>query len=277
MLSRVTSSFNLYIFRLLYCIVLACAVSGRAFDYWETRHSGFFKGLIISFPFNNQHLTTIEFSLFTSLLIVSILLLGLGLKPHLSGSVALLSYLNIFLPIHWDFKPYDDNLVPFNILILLLIPLGSIFNMSKQQIHEKAPAWPIELFKLNLALVYFSAFTSKMINTGLSWGDGTHLQNYILERFLLTGSPVPLWVAQHYFICVCFSVFTLLAESTFWTVLIPSRMNKIVVLAGVGLHIGIYIVMLINFQLFVISYLCFVPYDKVYLKLRSLWLLKGTV
>jgi hypothetical protein len=263
MLQRTTSTFDVSAFRLFYCLILAYFMKARSLYFWETSDNGIFRGLLLLKPFQGNLVEAWQMYVAVSILCGSLILAGLGWRPRWMLFVALLSHLNIYAPMNYEFRPYDDNIVFFNLLVMAIFPYSK---------SSTSPSWIFEFIKINLALSYFSAFISKMLNSGLEWAHGYTLQSYLFERYFMTGNKLALFVAQHYALCTVLSVFTLLAEATFWTVLIPGRLAVITAWIGFLLHVGVFMLMTINFKVFALSYLVFVPYEKIWIHIKNLQL-----
>lgn len=255
MFERSTSAFNIYAFRFFYCSILSYFLFSRSLYFWSTKESGIFQGLLVLRPFTGIETAPWQFYLSLTVLCSSLLLAALNWRPQLMLLIALLSHFNIYAPMNLEFRPYDDNIVFFNLLVMALYP---------NPISKTAPAWMFEFIKLNIALAYFSAFVSKMLNSGLEWAEGYTLQNYLFERHFMTGNQLALFVAENSTLCMLLSIGTLIAEAFFWVVLIPGRIATFTAWAGFFMHIGIYFMMSINFKVFALSYLVFIPYEKIY-------------
>ncbi len=244
-----SSDVNLRVFRFLYCSFLACMLPNRALFFFFNSDLGLHRGILFAptgMPLN------VIIPLFISLNItlgVCLLLAAVNYRPRWNLTAATIIFLLVSQPTEAHLNPYDSNIVFFNLLVLAL---------------SSSPYWTLQALKLNLALVYFSAFVSKMVNgNGLFWASGTTLQGYLLERHLMTGNILAGWLAENLWICFFLSCVTLVAEGTFWTVLIPSRLAPAVALSGFMMHVSIYFMMSINFRFFMLSYLVFMPYEKI--------------
>lgn len=223
--------------------------------FWETKESGIFQGLLVLRPFVGTETALWQMYLALAVLCGSLLGAALSWRPRLMLTIALLSHFNIFAPMNLEFRPYDDNIIFFNLLVMAFYPNPQ---------GKTAPAWMFELIKVNLAFAYFSAFVSKIVDTGFEWGAGSTLQNYLYERHFMTGNQLALIIAQNHTLCMIMSVGTLVIEAFFWVILFPGRLATITAWAGLFLHISIYFTMNINFKVFALTYLVFIPYEKIY-------------
>jgi hypothetical protein len=236
----------------------------RALQAWNNRASGVYYGVaFVPEPWNVEAAAFyVSLIVFAGALIASLI----GWGGRVARVLVLFSYFNLYYPMDVRCQPYDTNIVFFNLLVLCFFPLLPLKNFKPDKLLSSSqPAWPLELIKLNMALVYFSAFFAKIKNSGLSWAQGETLQAYVLERYWMTDNPIAHYVASHLWLCTALSVFTLLAESTFWMVLLPNKWIRFFLpLAGFAMHVGIYAIMSIYFQAFIFTYLVFIPYGRIY-------------
>lgn len=265
MLSDTVPFFRMFLFRFAYCLALAIAAYERAGYFWEQRDLGLFRGILVLMPFKGEQATALEYGLFTWALVVSLLFLAFGIAPRLFSVLSLFLYLNIFMPVSVWLEPFDDNIVVFNLIVLSFSSIGGAKDFIKRESWgRKEESWPLQLFILNLSLVYFSAFISKMHHSGWSWALGRHLQNYLYERYFQAGHELALFVAEHYWMCVAISVSILIFEASFWVTLFKTRFKAPIIFFGVCFHIGIFMIMGLNFlKVFMLGYLAFIPYDRI--------------
>lgn len=258
MLDKSIPTFDFRAFRFLYCSFLSYFLLLRTQFFWETRDSGIFKGLFFFKPFVGPETQSWQLYLSLGLLCASLVLAAIGWRPQLMIFIAWLAHFNIYAPMDHDFKPYDDNIVFFNLMVLSLYPNPK---------GNSTPSWVFDLIKLNIALVYIAAFAAKIIDSGWMWAEGSTLQNYLYERHFMTGNSIALFFAQNHTLCMFMSVGTLIAEGFFWIVLFPKkfgRLSQIMACTGLFMHLCMYLLMSINFKVFALSYLVFVPYEKIF-------------
>jgi predicted DCC family thiol-disulfide oxidoreductase YuxK len=125
--------------------------------------------------------------------------------------------------------------------------------------------WPLRLAQWLLVLIYLSAGTSKLINGGLRWLNGYTLAFYIGDNALERGSAVGVWLAQHLLLVQLLSMGALAVELGFGGVLLWPRLAWLFVLAGLGLHAGIYVLQRAPFPQLMALYVVFVG------ELRESW------
>jgi len=147
---------------------------------------------------------------------------------------------------------------------MLLMPLGQVWSVDSlwRRGVDFVLGWPLRLFQLNLCLVYVKTGLVKAPNP--TWADGTavfySLASPSYWRFpmeeLLT-SPVVHWVST------LMSYGTLVIELGFPLVLLR-RCRRWVLLAGLGLHLGIFAFMRLGAfsEAILWAYLAFVVLER---------------
>jgi hypothetical protein len=101
--------------------------------------------------------------------------------------------------------------------------------------------WPLKLVHVLLAMTYFSTGISKLMVGGLAWMNGYTLQNYIFGDGISRDIPLGIWVAQHYWLCVFLSVFTIGFELFFFVSILWPRVAPLFFITGIFFHIGLYV------------------------------------
>ena len=118
--------------------------------------------------------------------------------------------------------------------------------------------WPLRLAQWLLVLIYLSAGTSKLLNGGLQWFNGYTLAYYIGDDAIERGSALGLWLAQHVVLVQLISIGAIATELGFGGVLLWPRLVWLFVLAGIGLHVGIYVLQRAPFPQLIALYVVFV-------------------
>lgn len=123
--------------------------------------------------------------------------------------------------------------------------------------------WPLITVQCLLAIAYTDAALSKLILGGPAWFNGYTLQNYLLFDGIRKGTW-GLHVVPFRWVCVILAFGAVAFESTFWLILIPKfkRLIPFVLLAGVGMHGGIYLLQQAPFFQFMVLYLAWVPFER---------------
>jgi hypothetical protein len=102
--------------------------------------------------------------------------------------------------------------------------------------------WPLKLTLVLLGFSYLTAGTAKMFHSGLRWMNGYTLQGHTLGDALSRGHPVGVWLAQQHTLSVLLSIFTIIFELFFWTVLVvPRRWVPLYLLAALMFMVGLYV------------------------------------
>jgi predicted DCC family thiol-disulfide oxidoreductase YuxK len=117
--------------------------------------------------------------------------------------------------------------------------------------------WPLRLAQWLLVLIYLSAGTSKLLNGGLQWFNGYTLAYYIGDDALERGSALGVWLAQHVMLVQLISVGAIAIELGFGGVMVWPRLVWLFVLAGIGLHVGIYVLQRAPFPQLIALYVVF--------------------
>ena len=245
----------------------------RSAHFLSFGNTSLFKGTLFDLYIGGDKASVFIFS--NILLCGSLVFSAMGVAARTSAVLSLLSFINLYLPTDIALKPYDTNIIFFNLFAIIFFPKINLVEIKSEVLSCSMPAWPGELIKLNLALVYFSAFLSKIINSGgsFSWAYGETMQGYLYERHLFAGNNFALFVSSSIILCQCLSWGALIAESTFWGVLFGGKLEKFLVVTGLLMHMSIYLLMSIDFRCFVASYLIFIPYEKIFQKMRKFTLL----
>lgn len=173
------------------------------------------------------------------------------------------AYLGCFLLLHVQFAtrftlgaiPHSSNMLGMTLLGLALAML--VFDDA---LHQRRFTLGFTYFFVGLG--YTLAGFSKLIGTGLMWADGRHLWMWVHEKGIdvlsktgaLDYNALQELVLQYYPVATAFLAFGLLTELLaflmWWR-----RLRTPVILAVLGLHVGIYLVMSIMFYLSVIELL----------------------
>lgn len=127
---------------------------------------------------------------------------------------------------------------------------------SDRSIHAR---WPLRLGQWLLALAYLSAAISKIDWGSLAWMNGTTLAYYLAYDGLMWDRPLGVLAAQIPWLMIGMSIFAILFEGTFWMAIAVPRVTWLYLAAGVGLHLGIYVLQAAPFFTFMGLYIVFLP------------------
>jgi len=138
--------------------------------------------------------------------------------------------------------------------------------------------WPVRLVWVAMALAFLGAGISKLRHSGLGWFASDTLAillvraNYPLVR--QSNAPMTdwgMWLARHPALCRSLGAGSLAVELAFPLALVSRRLRPLLVLGALGMQLGITAVMGPDFDVFIWSYLFWVPWDRVMERLRGRW------
>ena len=196
----------------------------------------------------------------------SILMASLGIFARLSLFLSTVFYVLFYYPVSATLHPYDNNLVCFILLILSFSPgieaFSCDFFLRRSKPEPFVPAWPQRLIVFSLGVVYLAAGTSKLLNTGFSWAEGSILQAYMMERNLLLRSAAIEFVTSKLWLCRILSFSTMCIELGFLPLSFYRRSWPLLAVMGMSMHVGIYFFFGLNFlRFFCPVYLIFFNYE----------------
>jgi len=102
--------------------------------------------------------------------------------------------------------------------------------------------WPLTLIMWLVAITYLDAGLSKLTSGGLAWLDGDTLAHYFARDGLARGHALGIWLAGHPWLLSPMAVGALLFELSFFAAVLYPRLAPFYVVAGIGMHTGIYVV-----------------------------------
>ncbi|MGL4555598.1 MAG: HTTM domain-containing protein, partial [Gemmataceae bacterium] len=170
-----------------------------------------------------------------------------------------------------------DSLFRNGLWFLLLSPAGAAWSVDAWLRGGKGgpvliEPWSVRLMQIQLALMYLFTGLTKLADvrpdpsSGWWWPRGDWLDgvalywvlnDVALARWSYAQAPVPLAV------CKLMTWGTLFFELTFWLLILIRPIRPLVVLAGLGLHLGILVTMEIGWfsQVSMCFYALFLPGD----------------
>jgi len=102
------------------------------------------------------------------------------------GSVLLFLLLEAFL---LSFQKFDHTWASFNYIALMMSSLYAVAQASATSV----PAWPWQMMRLAVAVVYVQAGCEKILIGGMAWLEADNLRTYLL----MAGQPLGEWLAQY--------------------------------------------------------------------------------
>jgi predicted DCC family thiol-disulfide oxidoreductase YuxK len=125
--------------------------------------------------------------------------------------------------------------------------------------------WPLRLIGIIVCLVYFSAGYAKLKISGFSWADGQTLSYWIIQDYYVwnPSTDFPLMVAQQIPLLSIMQAFVLFVQVTFPIILLVPRLQWFYLPAGLGFHLGTYVLMSTHFLWLWWNYMVFINWDTV--------------
>ncbi|AGB25470.1 Vitamin K-dependent gamma-carboxylase [Mycobacterium sp. JS623] len=162
-----------------------------------------------------------------------------------------------------------DHVMANTALILTISACGAALSLDQRRrtgrfwSAQERLHWPIRLIQVQLALIYFFTAQTKLI--GPAWNDGTAVSFpwRIYQEWAIL--PAPLWVAEQPFLVNVATWSTIAIELSLAILVWNKRLRYPVLVAGVVLHIAIWLTLNIAFFsiAMLILYLAWVPWQTV--------------
>jgi predicted DCC family thiol-disulfide oxidoreductase YuxK len=121
--------------------------------------------------------------------------------------------------------------------------------------------WPLRLIGIILCLVYFLSGYAKLRFGGLDWMNGETLAYWLLQDADVYSIQLPLIVAQYPALLKPLSVFVVVMELTFPVILFVPRLVWLYLPAGLGFHLGTFVLMNTHFIWWWFTYMVFIDWD----------------
>jgi len=128
--------------------------------------------------------------------------------------------------------------------------------------------WPIQLILVAQALVFFAAGVAKLWTSGSEWFVSNHLA-LLLQRVqynISDADPLVSWgsyISTHAWLYHGMAIGTVIVETAYPVALFSRRLRVPMVLAGIGLVVGIRALMGPTFEHFLLINLFWVPWHRV--------------
>ena len=157
---------------------------------------------------------------------------------------------------------HPEALLVLALMLLTLSPAGARLSVDgwlrgASGRTSRDAAWVPLLLRWLLALAYFSAATSKLWTGGLEWMNGYTLQYFTFVKGTALDRPLGVWLSTQHELARLLSIFTILFETLFFLVLVRPRLSRLFVVAGTGLHVGIFLCIGAPFFQFIALYVVF--------------------
>ena len=130
---------------------------------------------------------------------------------------------------------------------------------------SRLAVWPLRTVQCLLAMAYLDAACSKLIIGGPHWFNGYTMQQYLLTDGISRDIPLGVWLAGFREVGIVMAVFAVAFEGLFWLVLLPwfRRWAAVFVVAGLSLHLGIYMLQKAPFFMWMVLYATWVPWERL--------------
>jgi hypothetical protein len=178
-------------------------------------------------------------------------------KPVISSIVATLLFV-LMQGWLYSFEKIDHTFSTLT-YVALIMP----FLIYEQQKASRArsiqqAAWPLQLIRVCIAMVYVMAGLEKLLIAGTEWFNPDSFRSYLY----LHQAPAGLWVAQSDLLCTILPVGAMLFQLGFSVILFFRKLTLFVLLAGIGFHAGTYILLEVGwyFNAWIFVYIFFIDW-----------------
>jgi hypothetical protein len=165
---------------------------------------------------------------------------------------------------HWNNLPLSSAHQVVTVLLFCLIwaPTGQVWSLDARwgkAIPQLAPAWPLWLMRVQIAIVYLSSGLHKFAYP--MWRDGSAV-HWALNLNAFHRFPWP-WPASLAPLEAFLTWSTLFFELFFWAFVLFRKTRPWTLLAGIGLHLGLLLSLEVGpfSPLMIASYLCYLAPD----------------
>ncbi len=122
--------------------------------------------------------------------------------------------------------------------------------------------WPLITAQLCICMAYLCAGLCKLKIGGLDWFNGYTLQTYLLQDGVLHDRPLGVWLSRYRLAGIVMAVGAVAFELSFFVVMFSRRSRWLIFPAGIGMHMGIFILQAAPFFTFMILYSLWIPWEK---------------
>ena len=205
---------------------------------------------------------------------------GLWTRFSTAGAFVLGTYL-MGIPQSFGKIHHDNGVLVFAMGILAFSRCGDGWSVDSlvraaRRPFDAAPSpggeytWPIRMMWLVMSLVFFGAGVSKLRHSGLEWITSNTLRSILLRSNDPLAHPADtpltnwgLWLAGVPWLCMALGAVSLALELFFPLALFSRTARRIVVPGVLAVQIGISVFMGPDFLRFLVSYLFWVPWDRL--------------
>jgi predicted DCC family thiol-disulfide oxidoreductase YuxK len=203
-----------------------------------------------------------------------------GYRTRVCGLVSSVLYVYLIAVVYsWVGKVHHTHGVFVLLLLALsLSPCGAALSVDtllksmqravdrmefRRQEPETSPyaRWPLRLIGIILCLVYFFCGYAKLRIGGLDWMNGETLAYWLLQDADAYSIQLPLIVAQYPDLLKPLSISVVVIELTFPVILFVPRLVWLYLPAGLGFHLGTFLLMNTHFIWWWFTYMVFIDWD----------------
>jgi hypothetical protein len=177
-----------------------------------------------------------------------------------SDLAVLMSFVGQVAMTHWNNLPLSSAHQVATVLLFCLLwaPTGQVWSLDarwRKGAPQPAPAWPLWLMRVQIAIIYLSSGLHKFAYP--MWRDGSAV-HWALNLNAFHRFPWP-WPASLAPLEAFLTWSTLAFELTFWVFVLFRRTRPWILLAGIGLHLGLFLSLELGpfSPLMIASYLCY--------------------
>jgi hypothetical protein len=177
-----------------------------------------------------------------------------------SDLAVLMSFVGQVAMTHWNNLPLSSAHQVATVLLFCLLwaPTGQVWSLDarwRKSALEPAPAWPLSLMRVQIAIIYLSSGLHKFAYP--MWRDGSAV-HWALNLNAFHRFPWA-WPASLAPLEAFLTWSTLAFELTFWAFVLFRRTRPWILLAGIGLHLGLFLSLELGpfSPLMIASYLCY--------------------
>ena len=129
--------------------------------------------------------------------------------------------------------------------------------------------WPLRLTQVLLAFAYLSTGLAKILFGGLRWMNGYTLQQITFASAINRDIPLGVWLAQQHTVCMLLSIGVILFEVFFVISLFIPWTVPYFLIGGTMMHLGIHFTEGSTFFQYIVLYVVFIDFERVFHAVRS--------
>ena len=217
----------------------------------------------------------------------------IGLFTRISTALSFVFGLYLFgVPASFGKIHHTEQALIFLFLIMAFSRCGDTFSIdalirrSKAGATQKPPVmsgeytWPVRMIWTVIALIYFAAGVSKLRHSGFEWITSDNMRYVLTLQYYhpSLADPLTSWglaMARSAVIPRLLAAIGMILELAMPIALFSPRSRCVLVPSVVAMQFGIALLMGPNFYQMILCQLLWVPWDRIVLRCRDLWMAKG--